>query len=159
MALKGHRDVQSYDITFRLEDACEEGKLVVLKSTQPSGSGLGAGVGDTAGWLSAVSGSPASGTKPFGLLLHPFEDVDETALTKRNFAKMVHVLGEPAPVMRRGWVTTNMLTGSAHAAGETAYLGADGKFTKTQVNAIAAVGQFLTAADADGYARVYVDLG
>lgn len=156
MALKGDRKVVVDDISGYLFSACEAGKLVVTKSSQPSGSGLGTGLGATAIVLDVVSGAPASGTRPYGVLMNDFVSIDETQ-QHRNWLKGDQVLGEPAYVLRKGFVVTNMVSGTP-TAGAPAYISQDGKFSATQVNSIAQVGVFDTAKDSDGYARVNVNL-
>lgn len=156
MALKPDRHVVTDDITFILNTASVAGKVVILKTTQPSGSASGVGIGVSAGIADVVSGTPASGTKPLGILLHEFVDIDQS-VRHRNYQKVQQVLGEPCTILRNGWCVTDQVTGTP-AAGDAAYLGADSKVTPTQVNNIPVVGQFLSIKDTNGFAKVYVTL-
>lgn len=153
MALKGLRNVvpEATDISYTLSDAADAGVIVTWK-TAGSGQALGAMGGEVQ--LSASS----SGTKPAGILLNEFVDIDET-VRFRNRYKDQMVIGEPATVVRKGVFTTNMVVGSP-TLGDTAYLTSSGNIMPTNNGAAATppVGQFLGKKDEDGYVKVWIEL-
>jgi hypothetical protein len=156
MALKADRDIVTTDITFVLKAAAAAGKIVCYKTVGGSGAGSGVGIGDYAGEVTVVSGTPASGTRPAGLLLNEFVNIDQT-VQHRNYQKVQQVVGEPATLLRNGWVVSDQVTGTP-AAGDPAYLGASGVLSPTQTNSIPAVGEFMSVKDSNGFARVYIKL-
>jgi hypothetical protein len=179
MALKPDREVYITDIKFTCDVAAEAGSLLVYKTSQGSGHAVGAGVNETAPQATLPgTGTPASGTRVAGALLHDVENIYEYALladgtpasglgagigdpvnisTHRNWHKTTQVVGENVNLLKDGAFWTDRVVG-APAAGDPAYLGASGKFSATQSNSIPAVGKFETAKDADGFAYVVVKL-
>jgi hypothetical protein len=67
-------------------------------------------------------------------------------------------LGGKVTVLRQGHVVTNMLvSGVTPSAGDSAYVGANGLIGTSSTNAVK-IGQFLSAKDSDGYAKVSVNI-
>ena len=71
-------------------------------------------------------------------------------------------LGGKVTVLTRGWVVTNKVTGTP-SAGDLAYASeTSGEISTVAADAEAsgnlALGRFMSAKDADGYAKVYVNL-
>ena len=61
-------------------------------------------------------------------------------------------------LLRRGFVVTNMISGSI-TLGELAYFGTDGKLTSaTAYSGSTAVGRWLSKKDADGFAKVDINI-
>jgi fructose-1,6-bisphosphatase/sedoheptulose 1,7-bisphosphatase-like protein len=97
----------------------------------------------------------ASGSKPIGVLLNDVVNID---LTRQhiNWHKDEVQLGGKVTLLRQGQVTTNKVTGSP-AAGVDAYVGASGLIGTSSTNAVK-IGTFLSSVDADGYAKLSVNL-
>ena len=65
--------------------------------------------------------------------------------------------GGKVTVLRNGQVTTNNIDGDP-AAGQVAYVHSGGNISATQETGAVAVGQFLSAKDSDGYAKVSINV-
>ena len=99
----------------------------------------------------------ASGAKPVGVLLNDVVDLD---LTRQhiNWHKDEVQVGGKVTVLRNGQVTTNSLVaGITPTVGTPAYVGASGLIGTSSTNAVQ-IGSFLSAKDADGYAKVSVNI-
>jgi hypothetical protein len=149
MALKGDRHELETDISFFMNEAAAKG-LVVSVSTIGSGAAM-----DNAAALATVKADP-SGVNPLGLLLNDMVDID---LTRQhvNYHKDEVVKGGKITILRKGWVVTDKISGTP-TAGSTAYLAASGLISATQATGAPAVGAFLSKKDADGYAKVAINL-
>lgn len=156
MALKADRFIESEDTVNVTDAAASAGYLAILKASQPSGRAVGAGFNDATKVVAPVSGTPASGARVIGMYLDNVVDIDQT-VQHRNFQNTDAVVGEPVPLLTKGWAVTNAIVGTP-SAGDTAYIGADSKFSASQTNSIPAVGWFETSKDADGYAKVQIRL-
>ena len=153
MALKPDRSIESTEITLVCNDVIVKGAVLVY-GTGTTTSASGAGV-YTPGAAELVANS--SGRIPAGLSLANFVNIDQTR-QKRNFHKDEQIVGEKAPLLRRGWVITDQIAAVTIAASDTAYLGASGLLTNSSAGSAPKVGQFATKKDADGYAKVHVHL-
>ena len=105
------------------------------------------------------SASP-SGKLPVGMLMSDTESID---LTKHytNPYGAVSALGTKVSVQKQGTYTTNSIyPGLTIAAQQVAYLGPSGLLQNTKVNEVnnPYVGQFMSSKDADGYAKVTINL-
>ena len=148
MALKPDRIELLTDVSFFMNTTAERGGVA---SVSTGGSGVSM---DDASAVVAYAAS-ASGAKPVGVLLNDVVNLD---LTRQhiNWHKDEVQVGGKVTLLRQGQVTTNKVTGSP-AAGADAYVGASGLIGTSSSNAVK-VGQFLSAVDADGYAKVSVNL-
>ena len=163
MALKGDRRELYVDVSFFNNDVAERGIVLVYGPGGGSGTGLNSGSGvalDDANQVASVAGNP-SGLIPAGLLLNNQVSIDQTR-QHINFQRDEMIAGGKCALLRRGWVVTNMITGTP-AAGNKAYLTANGKLTPTKsatggTAATPLVGEFMTSLDQDGYAKVEVNL-
>lgn len=153
MALKPDRSIEMTDISLVCNDVIVKGAVLVY-GTGAATSASGAGV-YTPG--AAEFAANSSGRVPAGLSLASFVNIDQTR-QKRNFHKDEQIVGEKVPLLRRGWVITDQLAAVTIAAGDTAYLGASGLLTNSSAGSAPKVGQFATKKDADGYAKVHVQL-
>jgi hypothetical protein len=140
MAIKPDRLINETDISLVCNDVHEKGTVLIYGP--------------------AASGSP-SGYKVAGLSLANFVDIDQTRV-HRNFHKDEQVIGEKAPLLRKGYVVTNKVTGSP-TVGDKAYLTVSGLLTPTVSAgggevATPRVGTFAGAKDENGYVKVYVEL-
>lgn len=151
MALKGDRHIITTDITFTLSDVASKGQFVCYKT-----AGSGASMGLTRG-AAQVAANP-SGLVPLGLLLNDFVNIDET-VRHRNYQKDEHVIGDPATVLRKGWVVTDKVIGSP-TVGQKAYLTSSGNVMATNQGLAATplVGEFMSIKDESGFIRLMVEL-
>lgn len=152
MALKPDRIELLTDISFFMNTTAERGGVV---SVVTSTSGVGVSMDDANAVVSYAAA--ASGAKPVGVLLNDVVDID---LTRQhiNWYRDEIQKGGKVTVLRNGQVTTNMLVaGTTPSAGADAYVGASGLIGTSSTNAVK-IGQFLSAKDSDGYAKVSVNL-
>lgn len=152
MALKPDRIELLTDISFFMNSTAERGGVV---SAVTSTSGVGVSMDDANAAVSYAS--VASGARPVGILLNDVVDID---LTRQhiNWYRDEIQKGGKVTILRNGQVTTNMLVaGTTPSAGADAYVGASGLIGTSSTNAVK-IGQFLSAKDSDGYAKVSVNL-
>lgn len=150
MALKSDRIELLTDISFFMTTTAERGGVV---SAVTSGSGVSM---DDASAVVAYA-AVASGAKPVGVLLNDVVDLD---LTRQhiNWHKDEVQVGGKVTLLRNGQVTTNRLvSGITPTAGTPAYVGASGLIGTSSTNAVQ-IGSFLSSKDADGYAKVSVNI-
>ena len=151
MALRGTSHRHETTMDYILNRAAEPGTMVVASGT--------AGLVDVVGTVQ-LSGS---GIWPVGLLLNTREDF--------NYAKELERvqydtddIGTVVTLLRRGEVVTNLVVangGVAIAPGQPAYLAGNGfigNANSAPSGGNQKVGQFMSAVDADGYARVRIEL-
>ena len=149
MALKPDRVELLTDISFFMNTTATRGGVV---SAVTAGSGVSM---DDANAVVAYATNP-SGAKPIGVLLNDVVNLD---LTRQhiNWHKDEIQKGGKVTVLRQGQVTTNLVAGTP-TAGADAYVAASGNVSTTQAAGAVKIGQFLSAVDADGYAKVSVNL-
>jgi hypothetical protein len=150
MALKSDRIELLTDVSFFMNTAAERGGVV---SAVTSGSGVAM---DDANAVVAYAAA-ASGSKPVGVLLNDVVNLD---LTRQhiNWHKDEVQIGGKVTVLRVGQVTTDRLvSGISPTTGSDAYVGASGLIGTSSTNAVK-IGQFLGSVDADGYAKVSVNI-
>lgn len=150
MALKSDRIEALTDISFFMNTTAERGGVV---SAVTSGSGVAM---DDANAVVAYAAA-ASGAKPIGVLLNDVVNLD---LTRQhiNWHRDEVQVGGKVTVLRQGQVVTNMLvSGITPTAGTPAYVGASGLVGTSSTNAVQ-IGSFLSGKDADGYAKLSVNI-
>ena len=150
MALKADRIELLTDVSFFMNTTAERGGVA---SVVTSGSGVAM---DDANAVVSYAAA-ASGAKPVGVLLNDVVNLD---LTRQhiNWHKDEVQLGGKVTLLRQGQVTTNMLVvGATPSAGSDAYVGNGGLIGTSSTNAVK-IGQFLSNKDADGYAKVAVNI-
>lgn len=156
MALKSgglsHRHGTTMD--YVLNRAAEPGTVVVASGT--------AGLVDVAGGSAAEVG--ASGIFPIGVLLNTREQFDYSKELER-VQYDTDDIGTVVALLRRGELDTNLVTanaGIAIAPGQPAYLAPNGSLGNANLAVDGSddqrVGQFMSAVDADGYAKVRIEL-
>ena len=155
MALKADRYILETDTVGWVCDTATERGVVLTKQT----SGSGVSIGDSRG--TATLASNQSGYKVIGVLMDDVVSIDETRY-HRNFHKDEQKVGEPVCILRKGTISTNKILGTPDV-GDTAYLTSSGNLTPTLsatggLTATPKVGMFMSKKDADGYARVDVNL-
>lgn len=151
MALKPDRYEDVTDLSFFMNVTGERGQLVIHDTT-----GSGAGMDDSLNNVVRLTGQAPSGTRPAGMLLCDVVNYDLTRQPLNAHRDEVQ-LGGKVLLLRRGYATTNKVTGTI-SAGSPAYYDSAGLFTPTDPGSGIKVGRFLTKADADGYAKVEVNI-
>lgn len=149
MALKPDRIELLTDISFFMNTAAERGGVVCVAT---STTGVGVSMDDANAVVEYAAGS---GAKPVGILLNDVVDYD---LTRQhiNWYRDEMQKGGKVTLLRNGQVTTNMIASAATpSAGTDAYVGVSGLLNTAGTTK---VGQFLSGKDADGYAKVSVNL-
>ena len=155
MALKADRNELDVDISyFYNAGTAERGGVVALAS-----AGSGAAM-DQAGAKVAYTAA-ANDVMPVGVLLNDVVNLD---LTRQhiNWHKDEVQKGGKVAVLKKGYVVTNMITGTP-TAGALAYLddATAGNLTiKANVDSTEYihVGRFMSTKDEDGYAKVEINL-
>ena len=161
MALKPHFVTIHDDISYYVQTITgpsttrmeRGGILCVAAGTPGSGQAL-----DSSNQVVQYVTDP-SGYTAVGILMQDFVDID-LSRQMLNPYKEEEVIGKKCTVMRKGEVTTNMIvtnsaTGTIPAI---AYAGPSGLITQTASTGRPTIGKFMSRVDADGYAKVYIDL-
>lgn len=155
MALKSgglsHRHGTTMD--YVLNRAAEPGTVVVASGT--------AGLVDVVG----AEQIGASGINPIGVLLNTRESFDYSKELER-VQYDTDDIGTVVALLRRGELDTNLVVangGVAIAPGQPAYLAPNGQIGNARLGPSGQeedqrVGQFMSAVDADGYAKVRIEL-
>ena len=166
MALKGDRNIwaDGYNMDYFMNVVGDAGIIVVHDT-----SGSGASMDDGSATVVIPTGG-ASGTYPAGLLLCDVVNLDLTRQHLNQHRDEVQ-LGSKVTLCRHGWVVTNKIkSGDSPTAGADAFYDSDGALSVTNpmagatssdqgVNYLAQkVGTFLSSKDADGYAKVEINL-
>lgn len=156
MALKSDRLELQTDISFFYNDAAVTRGGVVVHDTAGSGAAMDQGV-------NLVKYKTCGATDvPVGILLNDVVDKDLTR-THLNQHKDEVQKGGKVTVLRKGYVVTNKITGTA-VAGSVAYAdrATAGNIAVDAITSAAsgnlAIGRFLSKADEDGYVKVEVNL-
>lgn len=152
MALKGNRNYNDQvDISYFMNATGERGGIVIHST-----GGSGAAMDDDDAVVAYPTGQAPSGTNPAGLLLN---DVVNINLTRQhlNYHKDEVQLGSKVTVLRRGVVVTNMVSGSP-TIGAKLYYDSTGKLTATDPGSGTQVARCLATKDADGYAKVEINI-
>lgn len=164
MALKPDRNYsEGVEISAFMNVAVERGGMTVY-STSGSGAAM-----DDASTVVIPTGATGSGTLPAGLLLNDMVNLD---LTRQhiNWHKDEVQLGGKVTLLRRGTATTNVIDTTAQPSGGQPVfytsqdrLGVVGVlvFTNTDLSTSLqafTVGQWLSQKDADGYARLEMNV-
>lgn len=156
MALKSgglsHRHETTMD--YILNRAAEPGTVVVASGT--------AGLVDVVGGTAAQVG--ASGIFPIGVLLNTREEFNYAKELERTQYDTDDI-GTVVTLLRRGELQTNLVVangGVAIAPGQPAFLAPNGRIGNANLAVDASddqrIGQFMSAVDSDGYARVRIEL-
>jgi len=165
MALKPDRDFfQVMDITNFWTNTtgfttAEEGGIA---SVETGGSGVALGVNNTDDPNFVLYATVASGSIPKGVLLHPVNPPLSATRDFKNLENQESRPGDKVALLRKGSIVSNKIVGTP-AIGSVAYLGASGYFDVTQTpstgtGAAKVVGRFETTKDADGFARIFIDI-
>lgn len=154
MALKGDRNEVQTDITYFMNEVAERGGVVCL-STGGSGAAM------DQGQALVTYAATASGKVPMGILLNDVVNIDLTR-QKLNPYKNEVQKGSKVTILRKGWVVTNRIQGSAPTAGQSAFPAHSGNLAGSNLvsspNNLPVVGTWMSNVDQDGYAKVEINL-
>jgi len=150
MALKGDRVEHLTDISFFKSDAVAERGVIVAHSTGSSGAAMD----DAAALVADVA---AYEDEPAGLLLNDVVNIDLTR-QQYNANKDEMQLGGKVTLLRRGTVVTDQISGTP-VIGSGAHFALDGTLTcgNEQASSVK-VGRWLSVLDADGFAKVEINI-
>ncbi len=160
MGLKPDREYnETTDITnFWTTVAAEKGGCASVV-TQGSGAAIGQNIVDepnVVGYAASASGSVAK-----GILLQTVSAVMSANRDFINFENGEIRPGEKCTLVTKGFVVTDMITGTPTVGG-IAYLGASGNISTASGSfggaTTPSVGRFETTVDAAGFARVSIDI-
>ena len=149
MALRPDRNEVITDLSFFLNETAERG-IIVTASTQGSGAAM-----DDSSAAVKVPSAPGVAGMPVGLLLNDVVNLD---LTRQhiNYAKDEVQKGSKVLVLRRGTVVTDQISGSV-TMGSAAYFDDTGKL-RSGDSGSAQVGRWLSKKDADGFAKIEINI-
>lgn len=157
MALKADRYEESTDISFFYNaGTATRGGVVCLDQLSASGAALDQG-GNLVSYQAA-----ATSDVPVGILLNDVVNKDLTRTHLNQYKDEVQKGGK-VTVLTRGWVVTSNIDGTpgpgdvAYASNSVAGSLSTGADDATGSGNLA-VGRFMSSKDADGYAKVYVNL-
>ena len=149
MALKPDRIETLVDLSFFMNTAETRGGVAGM-TTGASGVAM-----DNSAAVVAYE-ADASGVTPVGILLNDVVDID---LTRQhiNYHKDEVSLGSKVALLRVGQVTTDDISGTP-SAGDAAYTANSGQISASQATGTVKIGTFLSSKDADGFAKVAVNI-
>lgn len=154
MALKADRYEFQTDISFFYNAGTATRGGVVVLDTAGSGAAMDQGV-NLVKYAAATSL-----TAPVGILLNDVVNKDLTRTHLNQYKDEVQKGGK-VTVLRKGYVVTNNITGNA-IAGSGAYAchvnAGNVRVDSPALSGLLLVGRFLSNKDADGYAKVEVNL-
>lgn len=119
--------------------------------------GQGSGVAMDAAENAVRYAPDPSGQVPMGILL---QDVNPPLSATRDFKNHSNLEvrpGDKVTLVRQGILVTDLVLGTP-AAGDVAYLAASGNVSPSQATGAPVVGRFETSLDADGFARLAIQI-
>ena len=149
MALKGDRNELDTDISFFINETAEKGQFMSI-NTAGSGSAM-----DNSNAVVTVA-AEASGAKFAGILLNDVVNIDQSRY-HINWQKDEVQQGGKVTLLRKGWVVTDQISGTP-TAGQDCYLADSCNCSATQDGTAPKIGQFLSTKNADGFAKVAVNV-
>jgi len=163
MALKPDRQVIQYDLMYFASGTFSPG-MVVFQAAPPGSGGMDEGAQKAYIPTNVAGGTGPSGLIPLGISLSEVVNIDQATAFLNPFKSQLQT-GDKVAIGVKGDFRTNMLYGAAVATGATypvvAYAAISGLLTDQSGYAGSGwpvVGKFLSRRDADGYARVRIDL-
>jgi hypothetical protein len=151
MALRPDRNEHLTDLSFFMNETAERG-IIVVHSTGGSGAAM-----DDSNAKVIAPATTVSGKNPAGLLLNDVVNLD---LTRQhiNFHKDEVQQGNKVLLLRRGTVVTDQISGTP-TVGAKAYFVVGGTISASNQDSLSTqVGRFLSIKDADGYAKVEINI-
>lgn len=154
MALKPDRVEHLTDISYFMNETAERG-VIVVHDTGGSGAAMDDALATVK--LPASLGADVQSGNPAGLLLNDVVNLD---LTRQhiNFHKDEMQQGGKVTLLRRGTVVTDQVSGTP-LVGEGAHYYLTGQLVGASTDSTSVkVGRFLSVLDADGYAKVEINI-
>ncbi|KKN70845.1 hypothetical protein LCGC14_0426280 [marine sediment metagenome] len=158
MALKPDREYNEVtDITnFWTTVAAENGGCAGVV-TQGSGAAMGQNIVDEANVVGYIANP--SGVIAKGILLQTVSAVMSATRDFPNFENGEIRPSDKCTLVKKGFVVTDMIpAGITPTRGAAAYLAASGYVSSTQATGAPQIGRFETTKDANGFARVSIDI-
>lgn len=149
MALKGDREELQTDISFFMNETATRG-IVVSVDTAGSGAAM-----DSAVALCKKQAND-SGVYPLGILLNDVVNLDLTRQHLNQHKDEVQKGGK-VTILRKGYVITDSIQGTP-VGGADAYYAGTGLIGTASGGGRKLIGQFLSSKDADGFAKVSINL-
>jgi hypothetical protein len=149
MALRPTRNEHLTDLSFFMDEVAERG-LMCVASTQGSGAAMDQSA-------AAVKVASALSDEPVGLLLNDMVNLD---LTRQhiNYDQDEMQKGGKVLLLRAGFVVTDQISG-AITLGEAAHFVPGGSFCSATASSHSdQVGRWLSKKDADGYAKIQINI-
>lgn len=160
MALKPDREYNEVtDITCfwsTSQTSAERGGLASVTGTQGTGAAMGVSITDDPN--NVYYHPTASGAIVKGVLLQTVTAPLSATRDFINYENQEIRPGDKCTLVKKGFVVTDMIVGTAPTVGATAYLAASGYISKDQATSAPAIGRFETTKDAAGFARVSIDI-
>jgi hypothetical protein len=155
MALKSDRLEFQTDISFFMNEVAERGGCVCYGTTSGSGAAMDQGA------ALVTYAASSSGKIPVGILLNDMVNIDLTRQHLNQYKNEVQK-GSKVTLLRKGYVVTNKIQGTAPTAGAAAYPAHSGNIAASnltsQGSAPSVIGMWLSTPDQDGYAKLEVNL-
>lgn len=152
MALKGDRTIIHAVVDYFMNQTAERGGVACISG----GAGSGAAM-DSAVQLAQYSTS-SSAIKPIGVLLNDVVDVDLSRFHLNQHKDEVQK-GSKVTLVKIGQIVTDYIaSGLTVVAGNTAYVGAEGRFTNVPPGGGSTVGTFDTKVDSEGFCKISVSI-
>ena len=143
-------DISNYWTTS--QTSAEKGGVATVVT-----QGSGVALEDTANVVSYAANP--SGAIPKGVLLRTVSPALSATRDFINFDAQEVRPGDKVTLVRKGWLVTDMIpSGISPAVGDAAYVAASGNISSKQASGALQVGRFETTKDADGFARVFIDI-
>jgi hypothetical protein len=149
MALKGDRNELDTDISFFINETAEKGEFLSIST-----AGSGAAMDNSNAVVTSIA--DASGALFAGVLLNDVVNIDQ-ARYHINWQKDEVQQGGKVTLLRKGFIVTDQVFGTP-TAGQDCYLANSGQCSATADAGHAKIGQFLSTLDANGYAKVAVNV-
>lgn len=132
----------------------ERGGVVCALTTA---TGTGAGM-DNASQAVEYAANP-SGRAAIGILVNDFVNLDLSRQEVNRYKDEAQI-GTKAVILTKGWVVTDKIdsTSATGTVPVTAYAGASGVITQQNPGGYPTIGRFLTRKDANGFAKVEINL-
>ena len=157
MALKPDRVEHLTDLSFFMNETGDRGVIVTFDVS--NGGASGAAMDNSKALVRTPTGTVgADFQKPAGLLLNDVVNLDLTRQHINQHKDEVQKGGK-VTILRKGYVVTNCVSGTPTAAniGASLYFNEDGYLTVSSTSSTV-VGRLLSIKDADGYAKVDIDV-
>ena len=142
----------SSDISYYCYTPCEDGTIVCIYNNP-----VGAALDDPNAEVGPPQGTLAD-TIPAGVILQAFVEYDNTRYSRDMSDFEAMMVGNKAAVYHHGWCVTRCIDPAADPvlSNKPAYYNMNGYFTT--VAGSPCVGTFQSERDANGFARVYVEI-